>query len=73
MYQGLETCRVSSPCPCSCPSGGVVTWHSVEVWVVGGGTHQGGVVLVWCGVGARYASAYRALGPKRRVVWVPSS
>ena len=32
--------------PCSCPSGGVVTWQSVVVWVVGGGTHQGGVVSV---------------------------
>ena len=43
MYQGLETCCVSSPCPChhfpcSCPLGGVVTWQSVEVWVVGDGT-----------------------------------
>ena len=51
MYQGLETCRVSSPCPCSCPSGGVVTWQSVVVWVVGGGTRRGGVVSVWCRCG----------------------
>ena len=67
--------HVSSPCPChllpllipfpcSRPSGGVVTWQSVEVWVIGGGTRRGGVVSVWCGM---------VSGPKQRVVWVPSS
>ena len=50
--------------PCSRPSGGVVTWQSLEVWVIGGGTRRGGVVSVWCGM---------VSGPKQRVVWVPSS
>ena len=39
-------------------------WQSVEVWVIGGGTHRGGVVSVWCGM---------VSGPKQRVIWVPSS
>ena len=49
--------------PCYWPSGGVVTWQSVDVWVVGGGTCRGGVVSVLCGVSSLRTQTTRRLGP----------